>query len=95
MRAFPEYLYILVFSLIVLTSYGCDKKQDFEPSFTDRSTGAMIDTDIAKLLSSINMYSFKEPIKAPSFELPSINGENVSLSQFQGKVVLLSFWTTW
>ena len=32
---------------------------------------------------------------APSFQLTDINGQSVSLSDFQGKPVLLNFWATW
>ncbi len=32
---------------------------------------------------------------APEFNLPDIHGNNVALSQFRGKVVLLNFWATW
>jgi thiol-disulfide isomerase/thioredoxin len=32
---------------------------------------------------------------APSFRLPDLNGQQVSLDQFKGKVVLLDFWATW
>ncbi len=32
---------------------------------------------------------------APNFTLPSLSGNNISLSQFRGKVVLLDFWATW
>jgi len=32
---------------------------------------------------------------APSFKLPDLNGKEVALSQFKGKVVLLDFWATW
>ncbi len=31
---------------------------------------------------------------APDFTLPSLDGKNVSLSEFQGKVVLVDFWST-
>jgi len=30
---------------------------------------------------------------APRFELESLSGENVSLAQFEGKAVLLKFWS--
>lgn len=33
--------------------------------------------------------------KAPDFTLESIEGEDVSLSDFEGKVVLIDFWATW
>ena len=32
---------------------------------------------------------------APDFRLSSIDGSEVALSDLQGKVVLLNFWTTW
>lgn len=33
--------------------------------------------------------------KAPAFSLRSLSGERVKLSDFEGRVVLLSFWATW
>ncbi len=32
---------------------------------------------------------------APDFELPSLQGPQVRLSQFRGQVVLVNFWATW
>ncbi len=32
---------------------------------------------------------------APAFKLPDINGRQVALDQYRGKVVLLDFWATW
>jgi len=32
---------------------------------------------------------------APDFELQSLDGKTVSLSDFRGKAVLLNFWATW
>jgi thiol-disulfide isomerase/thioredoxin len=33
--------------------------------------------------------------KAPSFKLRNLAGQEVSLDQYRGKVVLLDFWATW
>lgn len=33
--------------------------------------------------------------QAPEFSLPDTSGQNVSLSQFKGKYVLVDFWATW
>jgi peroxiredoxin len=33
--------------------------------------------------------------KAPDFELQTLSGESVKLSDFQGKKVMLNFWATW
>lgn len=32
---------------------------------------------------------------APSFTLNNLNGEEVSLSDYEGKIVLINFWATW
>lgn len=32
---------------------------------------------------------------APDFTLPDLNGDQVSLDDYRGKVVLLNFWATW
>ncbi|WP_449622834.1 TlpA disulfide reductase family protein [Robertmurraya sp. Marseille-Q9965] len=33
--------------------------------------------------------------RAPSFELTTLNGENITLEDLKGKRVLLNFWATW
>ena len=35
------------------------------------------------------------PKAAPDFSLPNIDGQQVSLQQYRGKVVFLNFWATW
>ncbi|MBT1075434.1 peroxiredoxin family protein [Geobacter grbiciae] len=32
---------------------------------------------------------------APNFRLPTLSGENKSLSQYRGKIVLVNFWASW
>ena len=32
---------------------------------------------------------------APAFDLPGLDGQRVTLSQFKGRVVLVNFWATW
>ncbi len=32
---------------------------------------------------------------APAFTLPMLDGQNVSLEDYKGKVLILNFWATW
>lgn len=32
---------------------------------------------------------------APSFKLPDLNGKQISLNDYRGKLVMLDFWATW
>jgi len=43
-----------------------------------------------KLLSNILDLAY-----APDFTMPDLNGDSVSLSDFEGKLVLLDFWASW
>ncbi|AHC14522.1 TlpA family protein disulfide reductase [Salinispira pacifica] len=46
-------------------------------------------------LRNIGMTVFDEAVEAPDFTLNYLNGDEVSLSDFRGKVVFLNFWATW
>jgi peroxiredoxin len=39
--------------------------------------------------------SSKQPMLAPDFTLPQLDGQPLRLSSYRGKVVLLDFWATW
>ena len=45
--------------------------------------------------NSFGIQRFQERKQAPAFSLKSLNGEQVSLSDFKGKPVLVTFWATW
>ncbi len=47
------------------------------------------------LMSAAGVQAFKQDLKAPGFELPDLNGKNVSLKDSRGKVVMLFFYATW
>nr|WP_295973653.1 redoxin domain-containing protein [uncultured Bacillus sp.] len=42
-----------------------------------------------------NLPGLKIGVKAPDFELESLTGEKVKLSDYRGKKVILNFWATW
>jgi cytochrome oxidase Cu insertion factor (SCO1/SenC/PrrC family) len=46
-------------------------------------------------VSETLVQEFNTPVEAPNFLLKEISGEEVSLKEFRGKIVLLNFFTTW
>ncbi len=44
---------------------------------------------------SFGVQKFPESKEAPDFSLNSLDGKKVSLSEFKGKPVLITFWATW
>jgi cytochrome c biogenesis protein CcmG/thiol:disulfide interchange protein DsbE len=49
----------------------------------------------ATLLLASSLVSAEQRFAAPGFTLQSLTADAVSLSDYQGKVVLLNFWATW
>lgn len=82
--------------LLIAIIFACtDSNQSESSDTTARSGEADLKKNIADLLASLNMYHFKEGVQAPDFELLSVDGKKISLNQYRGSVVLLSFWATW
>ncbi|HDZ62243.1 MAG TPA: redoxin domain-containing protein [Nitrospirae bacterium] len=52
-------------------------------------------TGTKDIMSSSDVFELTEPKPAPDFALSSVEGKRVSLSQYKGNVVLISFWATW
>ncbi len=79
------YLFAFMFMIGSATVFAADEGEssDEEPS--------SLQQDLIKLGFQI----FREPVIAPDFTLPGLNGLDVTLSSFQGKTVLLNFWATW
>ena len=48
-----------------------------------------------KLKLPAEAYAARKPVPAPDFQLSTLEGKPVRLSDYRGKVVLLNFWTTW
>ena len=47
------------------------------------------------LYANLHLVRFKSPVDVPNFALPDVSGERVNFGDFEGKVILMSFWATW
>lgn len=57
--------------------------------------GDMSNAEAMDMLKSMGMVVFDEQIPAPDFNLISLRGGRIQLSDYRGKVVFLNFWATW
>lgn len=90
-------IFILVIIFLSLLAVFSIKLRSGKKStgLSDISHSISESSGLQDILASLNIISFSETRKAPEFELISLEGEKTSLSQFQGKAVMLSFWSTW
>lgn len=54
-----------------------------------------VSADWQKPELSHNLTAVKKTIAASDFELQNMDEENIKLSDYRGKVVLINFWATW
>jgi len=92
-----NYYYRWMFVLVVLCSAVMGCQQDRNEPLSEEKPAPLSDSAsrVTELLDAMKMYRFGSVQEAPSFELLSVTGEKVSLNQYRGKVVFLSFWATW
>ena len=98
--------YILVFAWVV--SPGIDMKKDGIPKcsmilvilllvfpFPGIGNAASPSQKGSPSCESFGIQMFPEKKEAPVFSLHSLDGKKISLNEFKGKPVLLTFWATW
>jgi thiol-disulfide isomerase/thioredoxin len=62
---------------------------------TEEEGSPPIGEETRRLLEASGLRVFKERVPSIDFTLPHLDGGQVSLSDYQGSVVLLNFWATW
>ena len=80
---FRLYSFFIILILWAYPIFAVDEEKDDDPSSAQAG------------LMQIGFQVFKEPVEAPDFTLKNLEDEEVSLSSFRGKLVLLNFWATW
>ena len=73
------HLLSITLSFIFLTPY----------IFEDRARGEN------HFIESLTLIRFDEKVKAQNFALKDLNGNEVHLEDYRGKIIFLNFWTTW
>ena len=79
------FIIILLSSLVVIS--GC--------SANDEASKAQNETKIVSETETTKNSERTSEIKAPDFELATLDGSGFKLSDYSGKVVMLNFWGTW
>ena len=70
-------------------------------NWAKRLSGYLLDWGIALGLTVLGFWAFSVwrspnlPEVAPDWKLSSIQGEEISLSDYRGKTLVLNFWATW
>ena len=89
--------FIMILGIVVLLGgiYGGLKEMTLATQDSSGSLTIKSDVSVSDLMSSMNIYQIENPEPSPDFSLMSLDGEQINLSEYQGKVVLMGFWTTW
>ena len=74
-------LLILLFSIFTFDNYGCDN--------------SAVKSELAQNNFIVTAKSNLGDNTAPDFTLYTLDGEEVRLSDYLGKVVIIDFWATW
>lgn len=69
---------------------------DFVIKSNQADTQAIISEELGETTNDVKeMFALERGDEAPDFELTTLDGETVKLSDFRGEKVLLNFWATW
>lgn len=80
----------IALSLMLLACIACGNKQKNAAAPQEEAAASATAPDMSQYMPKLVI---GEPV--PDFEAPNVLGENVRLSDFRGKYVVVDFWATW
>lgn len=72
-----------------------EQSSQVSPDASESRDPDAIEQRMRELLGEIGIRTFDERIAAVDFGVPSLAGDETSLSDFSGEFVFLNFWATW
>lgn len=88
-------LTILLLSVFTLTACGSTKQQTDTASESETGEEDTQSADTAQEETVVSYQTLSEGDTAPDFTVSLADGTDFTLSEQQGKIVLLNFWATW
>ena len=79
---------------VTVTDLKADTTYHFRIKSRDTSGNAAISDQTFETLPAIPV-GFQVGNRAPAFTLQNLDGDDVTLSNFRGKIVMVNFWATW
>lgn len=82
-----RFIYILLFFFLMSCSNSKQESNQVEQKITSHQ--------ISTNEGAVNNSVVDSTLLAPDFTYPSINGDEFTLSEYRGKVIVLNMWATW
>ena len=92
-KKFTEKYYTSIFFLVILIVIIAGGSFLNNPVSAGQS--GLAKQNLSYLMASMKIYQIDDPTPSPDFSLMSLEEKKVTLNDFNGKVVLMSFWATW
>ncbi|MCH8292272.1 TlpA family protein disulfide reductase [Candidatus Poribacteria bacterium] len=96
MTRFLSLFLALMVSCVFLSACGSDEEENIPTSQVDGQNDTTstnpVEDDLPQDLPPVAPKDFGD---APQFQLADLNGNQISLADFQGQVVAINFWATW